>query len=180
MHFLGIICSVHEITIGFPRFVASLQKNESVLRVVNPAFRYCKSGNYLLIGIDSNRSFQEMFSDFSGSDGVIMTGISAGEPGRIDGCNWDCTVIRIKQFQSIFEEKIKVHGFDTTKKFLECSEVRDRCETQYSPDAIHLFKVPYDRTIIFFPVFFEKKDGQKLVLSIISSRIFAGIQGDPG
>jgi len=76
--------------------MASLQKNVGVLRVVNPAFRYRESGNYLLIGIDSNRSFQEMFSDFSGSYGVIMTGIPAGEPGRIDGGDRDCTVIRIE------------------------------------------------------------------------------------
>jgi len=49
-----------------------------------------------LIGIDSNRRFQEMFADLSGSDGVIMAGITAGEPGRIDGGDWDCTVIRIE------------------------------------------------------------------------------------
>jgi hypothetical protein len=76
--------------------VASFQKNVSVLRVVNPAFRYRESGNYLLIGIDSNRRFQEMFSDFPGSDGVIVTGITAGKPGRIDGSDRDCTVIRIE------------------------------------------------------------------------------------
>jgi hypothetical protein len=76
--------------------VASLQKNESVLRVVDPVFRYRESGDYLLIGINSNRSFQEMFSDFPGSNGVIMTGITAREPGRIDGGDWDCAVIRIE------------------------------------------------------------------------------------
>jgi hypothetical protein len=96
VHFLGIVSSVHEITIRYPGFVASLQKNEGVLRIVDPAFRYSESGNYLLIGINSNRCFQEMFSDFSGSDGVIMTGITAGETGRIDGSDRDCTIIRIK------------------------------------------------------------------------------------
>jgi hypothetical protein len=93
VHFLGVVSPVHEITIRSPRFVASLQKNECMLRIVNPTFRYRESCNYLLIGIDSNRSFQEMFSDFSGSDGVIMTGITAGEPGRIDGGNRDRTVL---------------------------------------------------------------------------------------
>jgi hypothetical protein len=76
--------------------VTPLEKNESMLRVVNPTFRGRKSGNYLLLGIDSNRSFQEMFSDFTCSDGVIMTGIPAGEPGRINGSDGDRTVIRIE------------------------------------------------------------------------------------
>jgi hypothetical protein len=57
--------------------------------------------------------------------------------------------------------------------------MRNGCETQSTPDLIHLFEVPDDRTIIFFPVFFEKKDSQQLVLSVIPSRIFAGIQRDP-
>jgi hypothetical protein len=37
-----------------------------------------------------------MFSHLSGSDGVIITGITAGKPGRIDGGDGDCTVVRIE------------------------------------------------------------------------------------
>jgi hypothetical protein len=52
-----------------------------MLGLMDPVFGYYESGNELLIGIDSNRSFQEMFSHLAGPYGIIMTGIPAGEPG---------------------------------------------------------------------------------------------------
>ena len=81
MHFLGIVSSVHDITIRSLRFVTFLQKNEGMLGLMDLVFGYHEHGIELLIGIDSDGSFQEMFSHLSGSDGVILTGIPAGEPG---------------------------------------------------------------------------------------------------
>jgi hypothetical protein len=60
---------------------------------------------------------------------------------------------------------------------LKGSEVRDRRKIQRSPDTVHFLEVTDDSTIVFFPVFFEEKDGQKLMLGIIYPRIFTGIQG---
>jgi hypothetical protein len=57
--------------------------------------------------------------------------------------------------------------------------MRDSFEAEYGPDSIHFFEVPDDSTIIFFPVFFEEKKCEKLMLGVISSRIFAGIRRDP-
>ena len=65
--------------------------------------------------------------------------------------------------------------FDPTEKFLERGEVRYRCKFKNFPDTVHLFEIPYDRAIVFFPVFFEQNKGQKLMLSVISSRIFTRI-----
>jgi hypothetical protein len=48
---------------------------------MNPAFGGNESGDDLLIGINRDRSFQEMLSNLAGSDRVIVTGISAGKPG---------------------------------------------------------------------------------------------------
>jgi hypothetical protein len=55
--------------------------------------------------------------------------------------------------------------------------VRYCCKPKNFPDAVHLFEIPDDRTVIFFPIFFEEKECQKLRLGIISPRIFTGIQG---
>ena len=52
-----------------------------VFTIVDLAFRSDESGYYLLIGINRDRNFQEMFPDLAGSGGVIMAGITAGEPG---------------------------------------------------------------------------------------------------
>ena len=88
-----------------------------------------------------------------------------------------CTLDLLVVFYSV---SLREEIISTEHKFLEGCEVRDGRETQYSPDAIHLFEVPDNRTIIFFPVFFEKEKCQQLMLGEISSRIFAGIRGDPG
>jgi hypothetical protein len=57
------------------------QKYKSMLGLMDPVFGYHESGDELLIGIDSDGSFQEMFSHFTGPERVIMTGITAGEAG---------------------------------------------------------------------------------------------------
>jgi len=62
-------------------FVTFLQKRERMSGIMDPTFGYHESGDNLLIDIDNNRGFQEMFSDLTGSFGVIMTAISAGKTG---------------------------------------------------------------------------------------------------
>ena len=48
---------------------------------MDPAFRDLESGDDLLINIDDNRGFQEMFSDLSGTFRIIMAAVPAGETG---------------------------------------------------------------------------------------------------
>jgi len=48
-------------------FMAFFQKRECMSGVMDSAFRYHESDDNLLIDIDNNRGFQEMFSDLSGS-----------------------------------------------------------------------------------------------------------------
>jgi hypothetical protein len=137
-----------------------------------------KSGDELLISIDSNRSFQVMFSHLSRPEGIIMTRIPAGESGGVDSGDRDQTVVRIELFQGTFKEEIEADPFDPAEKFLKRGKVRDLQKTDFPSDSIHLFKIPDYHTIVFFPVFFEEKNGHKLVLGIISPRIFTGIQGE--
>ena len=79
MHFLGVVSPVHDIAQRFMEFVTFFQEMKCVVGIMNPAFRYHESGNDLLIDIDNDRGFQEMFSDLSGSFRVIMAAVSTGE-----------------------------------------------------------------------------------------------------
>jgi hypothetical protein len=49
--------------------------------VVDTAVRGNEPGDDLLFGINRDRSFQEMFSDLTGSFGEVVTAISAGKAG---------------------------------------------------------------------------------------------------
>lgn len=49
--------------------------------IVDPAVGGNESGDYLLFGINRDRSFEEMFSDLAGSFGEIMTAVPARKAG---------------------------------------------------------------------------------------------------
>jgi len=109
-----------------------------------------------------------------------MTRVPAGESGGIDRGDRNRSVLSIESFQGTFEEEIEISWLDPAEEFLKSGEVRDCLQAESIPDTSHLFEITDDGTVIFFPEFFEQKDRQKLVLSVISPRIFAGIQGEMG
>jgi len=49
--------------------------------IVDPAFRGNEPGNRMKIGINRDRSFDEMFSDLLGSFGEIVAAITTGKAG---------------------------------------------------------------------------------------------------
>jgi len=49
--------------------------------IVDPTVRGNKSGDYLLLGINGDRSFEEMFSELTGPFGEIMAAVTAGKTG---------------------------------------------------------------------------------------------------
>ena len=57
--------------------------------------------------------------------------------------------------------------------------MRDCGETKYCLDAIHFLEIPDDSAIVFFTIFFEENQCQQLMLSVIFSRIFAGVWSEP-
>ena len=125
MHFLGVVSAVHDVTIRSLEFMTFFQKYKCMLGLMDPVFGYHEPGDELLIGIDSDGSFQEMFSHLAGPEGVIMTGIPAGEPGRIDGGDRNCIVWRVEYFQGTFEEDIEIDWLDPAEEFLKRGEVRN-------------------------------------------------------
>jgi hypothetical protein len=79
--------------------------------IMNPAFRSNKPGYHSLIGINSNRRFQEMLSNLASSDGVIMAGVSSGKPGGINRRNVDKIIAGVEQIQCFSECVVEVKGF---------------------------------------------------------------------
>lgn len=66
VHFLGRVSPIHNIIIRSFGSVIFFQKYISVLGLMDPVFGNHKPGNELLVGIDDDRSFQEMFSHLTG------------------------------------------------------------------------------------------------------------------
>ena len=76
--------------------------------IMDSTFRGYKSGDNLLIGIDRDRSFQEMFSEFPGSFREIMAAVSASKSGRIDSGYGNILIRRVKQIHGLSESNPKV------------------------------------------------------------------------
>ena len=91
--------------------------------IMDSTFRGYKSGDNLLIGIDRDRGFQEMFSEFPGSFREIMAAVSARKSGRIDSGYWDIFIRRIEQVHGLSEGDPKIDRFYPAEKFLERREM---------------------------------------------------------
>jgi len=81
MNRFRVVPTIHDITTGLPDLVTLSKQFLCVPGIMNPAFRCNEPGDYLILGINGDRRFQEMFPDLAGSGGVIMARISAGESG---------------------------------------------------------------------------------------------------
>jgi len=146
--------------------------------IVNPAFRSDETGNYLLIGIHRDRSFQEMFSSLPGSGWVIVTWISTGKPGWIDCCDWDRIVIAIEKIQSFPERVAEVQGFYPAEEFLKRREMGHEGKIQFLLDRFHIFNVFNEIPVVLVSIIFEENQDEKLVLGVDLFRIFTGIRGN--
>ena len=86
-----------------------------------------------------------------------MAAVPAGEAGWIDGRDGNDVVLRVEDFQGTFEENVEIERFNPAEKFLERGEVRDSFKFESLLNTIHLFEVTDNRTVVFFPIFFEEK-----------------------
>ena len=86
-----------------PESMTLLQEFFRVRNVMNQVLWDLQIGDYLLIGIDRDRCFQESFSGFTGSQGIVMTGVLTGEPGRVYGGIIDPLAPVIEQFHKPVE-----------------------------------------------------------------------------
>jgi len=66
--------------------------------------RNLQTGDNLLIGINGDGCFQESFSGFPGSPGIVVAGVRAGEPGGIDSSTLDLLSPVIEHFHQPVEQ----------------------------------------------------------------------------
>ncbi len=80
----GVVAFVHDVEVGLSDSVRLFQEFFGVRNVMDRALRDLQTGDDLLSSINGDRCFQEPFSRLTGSPRVVVAGIRAGEPGRID------------------------------------------------------------------------------------------------
>jgi hypothetical protein len=85
--------------------------------IMDPAFRGDKPGNHLQVGINRDRRFEEVFSNFSGPFRKIVAAISAGKSGRIDRGYGDSVVVGVKQVQGFSEGEPGCRDFIRHRNF---------------------------------------------------------------
>jgi hypothetical protein len=98
-----IVSFIHDVGVRLSR---SVTLNEEFFRIGDIMNRFLgdlEPGNDLLISIDGDRSFQESFSGFPGSPGMIGTGVRAGESRRIDRGTGNTLTPIVEQFYQSVE-----------------------------------------------------------------------------
>ena len=144
--------------------------------VVDPAFWGDESGNYLLIGINRDRSFEEMFPNFSCSLREIMAAVSARKPGWIDRGYSDNIVIGVKQIQGFSEGEPEIERPYSVEKFLNRSEMGHYWKIKYLLNSLHVTNIFNELPVVLVPVILEQNENQKLMLGVDLFWIFTGIQ----
>ena len=81
MHLFRIISFFHDMEVRSSDPVALFGEFFSVRDIVDRMPGDHQTGDNLLISVDRNRSFQEAFSRFTGSPGIVVAGVGAGKPG---------------------------------------------------------------------------------------------------
>ena len=81
MHLFRIISFIHDIELRRSGPVTLFEEFFSMRNIMDGVLGDLQTGNDLLIRVNRDRSFQESFSGFSGSPGIIMTGVRTGESG---------------------------------------------------------------------------------------------------
>ena len=83
------------------------QKFFGVRNIMDRMLGNFQTGDYLPISINRDGCFQEPFSGFPGSPGIIMTGIRTGESGGIDGSAGDLFAPIIEHSHEPVEQSIE-------------------------------------------------------------------------
>jgi len=84
VNFFGVVSFVHDIEARVSDPVTLFQKFFGVRDVMDRMLGDLQTGDNLSIGINRDQGFQESFSLFTGSPGIVVAGVRTGEPGRID------------------------------------------------------------------------------------------------
>ena len=103
MDLFGVVSFVHDIEVRMSGSVTLFEEFFSVRDIMDRMLGDLQAGDNLSISISRDRCFQEPFSRFTGSPGIVVAGVRAGEPGRIDGSTVDLLSPVIEHFREPVE-----------------------------------------------------------------------------
>lgn len=124
--------------------------------IVDSAVRGNEPGDDLLFGINRDRSFQEMFSDFTGSLGEIMAAVPAGKTGWVDSGYGNYIISGVKQVHSFLECEPEIERFDAAEEFLERREMRDECQVKDLLNPFHITNIFDEFPVMLVPEISEE------------------------
>ena len=80
MDLLRIVSFVHNIEVRMSKSVTLFEEFFGVWDIMNRMLGDLQTSDSLSISINGDRGFQEPFSGLTGSPGIVVAGIRAGEP----------------------------------------------------------------------------------------------------
>ena len=81
MDLFGVVTFVHDIEVRMSGSVTLFEEFLGMRNIMDRMLGDLQTGDNLLIGIDGDGCFQEPFSGFSGSPGIVVAGVRTREPG---------------------------------------------------------------------------------------------------
>ena len=81
MDLFGVASFVHDIMVRMSDTVTLFQKFFGMQDIMDRMLIYFQTGDNLSIRINRYRGFREPFSGLTGSPGIVVAGVRAGEPG---------------------------------------------------------------------------------------------------
>ena len=137
MDLFGVISFIHDVEIRMSDLVTLFQKFLNVRDIMDRMLGYLQIGDNLSISIDRDRGFQEPFSRFTGSPGIIEAGVRADEPERIYSGTVDLFAPVIEHFHEPVQEASQGRESDSLTKLMDRSEMGNLIEMDLLSKRIH-------------------------------------------
>ena len=119
-----------------------------------------QTGNNLLISINRDRCFEEPFSGFTSSLGIVVAGVLAGKSGRIYSGAIDLFSPVIEHFRKPVHEAGKSCGSDPLTKLMDCCELGNLIEADLLSKRVHDLSKFYSIPVILRQVLFQMKNNE--------------------
>lgn len=177
---LGIVSLVQDIGLRPPDAMTPPEEGPGMNDIVSEVLGDPNSGDHLFTGIHRDGGLEIAPPGGTGPPGVVGAGIGAGESGGIDRGDRNRLTPRIEEVDHLLEDQVKVYRPDPLEElFLQGGEVRNLLQLENIPDSGHHLQEIDDTPVIHSQDLFQQDQGQMLVLSVGSSGIFTGIEGNP-
>jgi len=150
----------HDIEIRMFESLTLLQEFFGMRNIMDRMLRDLETGDNLSIGIDRDCGLQESFSGLTSSPGIIMTGVRAGEPRRINGCTVDPFAPVIEHFHETVQETCEGRGSDSLSELVDCREMRNLIEVDLLSKRVHDLRKFCCVPVIFRQVLFQEKKNE--------------------